>query len=119
MVVVPLAAFRFLAVHQQACFAAHLAVEKLHAIGFAPVRPARELIAAGNEAIIVTDMDRHVEALAPVQHHFPHAPFARFSDNHFTRAMAFYGPLKLGCERTRVGRIVQLDVIDSDALPAQ
>ena len=62
MIEIPLAAGRFIAIHQQACPPPHIAVKIFHPQRFATRSPSFKICGRGNEAIIVQhlDMQRHI-----------------------------------------------------------
>ena len=73
---VPASAFGLCSVHQQAGFAAHLAVEELHAQLLLAARPGFEARAGAEEAVVLQQDHRDAECCFPGSHVLQHTPFA-------------------------------------------
>ncbi len=76
VVEVPLPPFGLVAVHQHVVLAAHLAIEVLHPVLLAALRPAREVLAAGEEMHVVARDPTHAGITAYGWQRLRQPPFA-------------------------------------------
>jgi hypothetical protein len=111
-VIVPFAACRLIAFHEEPMFAPHLAIKMFHPPAAAPGSPGSEPRTAREEAMIGTDFDRLAGEGSPAIDQRLDAPFRRFRYHNADRAMPRNGALDLGCEAAGIVGRVEPYIVD-------
>ena len=110
-IIIPGAASRFIAFHQQAGFAAHFAIEEFHAVLLAPLGPGAKARQVANEAMIRADLHRQAKGFFPSLHILKHAPFTGIRRDDALWPMPRHRARHFSGKALRIRWIIQADVI--------
>src|SRR5271165_6427513 len=117
-VIVPFAACRLIAFHEEPMFAPHRTIKMFHSPAAAPGSPGSEPRTAREEAMIGTDLDRRAGEGGPTIDQRLDPPFRWFRHHNAARAMPRNGAADLGCEAAGiVGRVEPYIVDRQTTLP--